>query len=57
MDAERFCEVIKFVVGLVFGGCAGGLIGFKIGNSKQIKQSQKAGDNSNMIQVGESRHG
>ena len=28
MDAERFCEVIKFVVGLVFGGCAGGLIGF-----------------------------
>lgn len=36
----------------VISALAGGLIGFRIGISKKQKQSQKAGDNSQQIQVG-----
>ncbi len=49
-------EIVKFVVPLLLGGSIGGLIGFKIGVNKNIKQTQKGGDNSNMTQIGEIRH-
>ena len=41
-------EFISILVGFVFGGFAGYKIGFK----NKIKQKQKAGDNSEQIQIG-----
>ena len=49
-------EIVKVVVPLLLGGSIGGLIGFKIGVNKHIKQSQKGGDSSNMTQIGEIHH-
>ena len=50
-------EIVKVVVPLLLGGSIGGLIGFKIGVNKNIKQTQKGGDNSKMTQIGEVHHG
>ncbi|MCK1223180.1 hypothetical protein [Streptococcus uberis] len=38
---------------LIIGGAVGGRIGYKIGITKNIKQTQKTGDNSNLSQIGE----
>lgn len=56
MTAEQMIELAKIVVPLLIGGSVGGLIGFKIGVNKTIKQTQKGGDNANMTQVGEVHH-
>ncbi len=53
MPTDLILEIAKIVGSLLIGG----LIGFKIGVNKTIKQTQKGGDNSNMTQVGEIRHG
>lgn len=56
MTAEQMVELVKIVVPLLIGGSVGGLIGFKIGVNKTIKQIQKGGDNSHMTQIGEVHH-
>ncbi len=57
MTNEQIIEVAKIILPFVFGGSIGGLIGFKIGVNKTIKQKQIGGDNSTMTQIGEIRHG
>lgn len=57
MTNEQIIEVAKIILPFVFGGSIGGLIGFKIGVHKTIKQKQRGGDNSSMTQIGEIRHG
>ena len=57
MMDDQIIEVLKIVIPFVFGGSIGGLIGFKIGVHKTIKQKQRGGDNSSMTQIGEIRHG
>ena len=57
MTNAQIIEILKIVIPFVLGGSIGGLIGFKIGVDKTIKQRQKGGDNSTMTQVGEIRHG
>jgi hypothetical protein len=46
-------EVAKIVGSLLVGG----FIGVKIGVNKNIKQTQKGGDNASMTQIGENHHG
>ena len=46
-------EIISLIAGLF----AGGVIGYKIGIHNKIKQSQKAGDNSNQTQTGSINYG
>lgn len=41
-------EIISLIVGL----CGGGLVGYRIGIKNKISQKQKAGNNSNQIQIG-----
>ena len=41
-------EIISALIGLLFGGIGG----YKIGVRNKIKQAQKAGDNSNLSQMG-----
>ena len=50
-------ERIKVLVPLLIGGSVGGLIGFKIGINKSIRQTQKGGDNAVMVQTGEVYNG
>ena len=50
-------EMIKIFVPLLIGGSVGGLIGFKIGVNKSIRQTQKGGDNAVMVQAGEVHNG
>lgn len=57
MTNDQIIEILKIVIPLVLGGSIGGLIGFKIGVNKTIKQKQKGGDNSTMTQIGDIRHG
>ena len=57
MTNTQIIEILKIVIPFVLGGSIGGLIGFKIGVNKTIKQKQTGGDNSTMTQVGEIRHG
>lgn len=57
MMDDQIIEVLKIVIPFVLGGSVGGLIGFKIGVHKTIKQKQRGGDNSSMTQIGEIRHG
>ena len=57
MTNDQIIEILKIVLPFVLGGSIGGLIGFKIGVNKTIKQKQKGGDNSTMTQIGEIRHG
>ncbi len=57
MIDDQIIEVLKIVIPFVFGGSIGGLIGFKIGVNKTIKQKEIGGDNSTMTQIGEIRHG
>jgi hypothetical protein len=46
------------IVSLILGVIIGGGVGYKIGISKTvIKQEQKAGDNSNLSQIGEKHDG
>ena len=42
-------QIVGIIIGLLIGGVGGCAIGYKIGN---IKQTQKAGDNSTQSQVG-----
>ena len=53
MSSELIMSVIKYAIALLIGGSVGGLVGFKIGISKSIKQNQSGGDNAHMTQVGE----
>lgn len=53
MSTDLILEIAKIVGSLLIGG----LIGFKIGINKRIKQTQKGGDNSNMTQIGEIHRG
>ena len=57
MTTEQIIELVKIVVPLLIGGSVGGLIGFKIGVNKTIKQTQEGGDNARMTQIGEVHHG
>ena len=57
MTSDQIMEFLEIILPFVFGGSIGGLIGFKIGVNKTIKQKQKGGNNSTMTQVGEIRHG
>lgn len=41
--------IVTFILGLLSGGTAG----YKIAIKRTLKQSQKAGDNSNQTQIGE----
>jgi len=41
--------VVTFILGSLFGGT----VGYKIAINKNIKQLQKAGDNSTQSQIGE----
>lgn len=41
-------ELISLIIGAVLGGTAG----YKIGSKNKIKQKQKAGDDSEQIQIG-----
>ena len=41
-------ELISLIIGAVLGGAAG----YKIGSKNKIKQKQKAGDDSEQIQIG-----
>lgn len=45
-------EIIKILLPFVVGGSLGGLIGFRIGINKSIRQTQKGGDNATMNQTG-----
>jgi len=45
------------VITFLLGSFTGGAIGYKIAIKKTIKQSQKAGDNSNQVQIGEIKNG
>lgn len=40
--------IITLIVGLISGGA----VGYKIGINTKVKQTQKAGDNSSQMQVG-----
>jgi Na+/glutamate symporter len=40
------------LIGLIIGVAGGGAVGYHIGIKKNIKQSQKAGDNSQQVQIG-----
>ena len=45
------------IITFIFGLFVGGTTGYKIAiRKKTIKQTQKAGDNSNQIQIGEIKH-
>ena len=46
-------ELLSLVVGLFFGG----VIGYKIGIHNKVKQTQKAGNNSNQTQIGSINYG
>lgn len=46
-------EILSLIIGLISGGA----IGYKIGVHNKIKQSQKAGDNSNQTQIGSINYG
>ena len=45
------------IISLIFGLITGGFIGYKICLYNQIKQKQKAGNNSTQIQIGSINHG
>jgi hypothetical protein len=45
------------LIGLILGAAGGSAIGYRIGIKKNIRQSQKAGDNSNQIQIGRDYNG
>ncbi|MCT3723396.1 hypothetical protein CMT75_07745 [Elizabethkingia anophelis] len=45
------------LITLIIGLLGGGVTGYKIGIKKNIKQSQKAGNNSSQIQVGNDYNG
>lgn len=57
LDTINWVAVIKLAIPFLLGGSVGGLIGFRIGVSKSIKQSQKAGDNATQFQIGNIRNG
>ena len=40
------------LITLILGLLGGGAVGYRIGINKKIRQSQKAGNNSSQIQVG-----
>ena len=46
-------EILSLIAGLISGGA----IGYKIGVHNRVKQSQKAGDNSNQTQIGSINYG
>lgn len=45
-------ELLIGAIGLLIGAAGGGAVGYRIGSKNKIKQKQKAGDNSNQIQIG-----
>jgi hypothetical protein len=45
--------MISFILGIV----SGGIIGYRIAIRKESKQKQKAGNNSQQIQIGGDYHG
>jgi hypothetical protein len=45
--------IISFVLGMT----SGGIIGYRIAINKKSKQKQKAGNNSQQIQIGGDYHG
>ncbi len=45
-------QIVGIIIGLLLGGAGGGVIGYRIGSKNKIKQKQKAGNNSNQVQVG-----
>lgn len=45
-------ELIGTVIGLIIGALGGGAVGYKMGAKSKVKQSQKAGDNSEQKQIG-----
>lgn len=45
-------ELLIGAIGLLVGAAGGGAVGYRIGSKNKIKQKQKAGDNSNQIQIG-----
>lgn len=57
MSNEMIWKIVEIVVSLLIGGGIGFKIGITVNKNKSIKQSQKGGDNSNMTQIGENRHG
>lgn len=57
MTTETAWEIVRIVVSLLLGGGIGFRIGRTVNKNKSIRQSQKGGDNSNMMQIGEIRHG
>lgn len=46
-------ELLSLLIGLFTGG----FIGYKIGIHNMVKQSQKAGNNSNQTQIGSINYG
>jgi len=46
-------ELLSLIAGLFFGG----VIGYKIGIHNKVKQTQKAGSNSNQTQIGSINYG
>lgn len=44
--------IIGTLLGLIVGGVAGGFIGYRVSIKNKSNQRQKAGDNSNQLQVG-----
>jgi len=45
-------QIISVIVGLIIGGAGGGFVGYRIGSKNKIKQNQKAGNNSDQVQIG-----
>ena len=52
MEEWVFSGIGTYVITLIIGMISGGSVGYRIGVSKKMKQSQKAGDFSNQVQVG-----
>jgi hypothetical protein len=45
-------ELISAIIGVLVGGTAGSIIGYKMAVKNKVKQKQNAGDDSNQNQVG-----
>ena len=45
-------QIVGIIIGLIVGGAGGGLIGYKVGSNNKINQKQKAGNNSDQVQIG-----
>lgn len=45
-------QIIASIIGLIVGAISGGAVGYRIGLKNHNKQTQKAKDNANQVQIG-----